>query len=283
MNKVVIDVKDLIKKFNGVNALDGISFSINSGEIFGFLGPSGSGKTTTVKILTKQIADFTGEVSIFGRNISEYGQSFYKQIGIVTDTSGLYENLSILDNLLPFAMIHNLEKGDCLNILEKVGLEIDAKKKVKQLSKGMKQRVIIARSLLHSPAILFLDEPTNGLDPANAQKIHHLLFELRNKGTSIFLTTHNMNEASLLCDNLALLFDGKIVESGNPKTICLKYNKERLFIVTDHSGKQFSFGDNERQEVAQKIMDGDVETIHSSEPTLEDVFLQITGRRLSND
>ena len=283
MKQNIISVQNLKKDYGDVVALNNVNFTIQAGEIFGFLGPSGAGKTTTVKILTKQLGKYSGEVKLFEKSLSKFGVELYDKIGIMTDTSGLYERLTVLDNLIPFAMIHKKEKRECIQVLKKVGLEAVERKKVSELSKGMKQRVILARAMLHRPDILFLDEPTSGLDPATAQMIYSVLKELKQTGTAIFLTTHNMNEAATLCDRLALLFNGQIVELGSPKEICLKYNNTKKYRVMDIFGNTYIFTDKEadRKRMAELFNRQAIETIHSCEPTLEQVFIEITGRGIN--
>lgn len=283
MKQNIISVQNLKKDYGDVVALNNVNFTVQAGEIFGFLGPSGAGKTTTVKILTKQLGKYSGEVKLFEKSLSKFGVELYDKIGIMTDTSGLYERLTVLDNLIPFAMIHKKEKRECIQVLKKVGLEAVERKKVSELSKGMKQRVILARAMLHRPDILFLDEPTSGLDPATAQMIYSVLKELKQTGTAIFLTTHNMNEAATLCDRLALLFNGQIVELGSPKEICLKYNNTKKYRVMDIFGNTYIFTDKEadRKRMAELFNRQAIETIHSCEPTLEQVFIEITGRGIN--
>lgn len=283
MKQNIISVQNLKKDYGDVVALNNVNFTVQAGEIFGFLGPSGAGKTTTVKILTKQLGKYSGEVKLFEKSLSKFGVELYDKIGIMTDTSGLYERLTVLDNLIPFAMIHKKGKRECIQVLKKVGLEAVERKKVSELSKGMKQRVILARAMLHRPDILFLDEPTSGLDPATAQMIYSVLKELKQTGTAIFLTTHNMNEAATLCDRLALLFNGQIVELGSPKEICLKYNNAKKYRVRDIFGNTYIFTDKEtdRKRMAELFNRQAIETIHSCEPTLEQVFIEITGRGIN--
>ena len=200
----------------------------------------------------------------------------------MTDNSGLYEKLSVYDNLHYFAKLLNVETKRIDQVLQRVGLLEDKKKPTGKLSKGMKQRLVLARAILHQPKMLFLDEPTSGLDPSTASEIHELLLELRDQGTAIFLTTHNMEEATKLCDNVALLFQGEIVESGKPKEVCLKYNTSKAYKVLLNDGTQVELQNT--KEDMQKLTDwlsaDEVMTLHSTEPTLETVFLTVTGREL---
>ncbi|SPP29618.1 putative ABC transporter, ATPase component [Brochothrix thermosphacta] len=278
----VLEMNHIAKEFGNRTALKDISINIKRGEILGFLGPSGAGKTTTIKILTGQLKQTSGTAILLGKDTREINESIYEQIGIVTDNSGLYEKLSVYDNLHYFAKLLNVETKRIDQVLQRVGLLEDKKKTTGKLSKGMKQRLVLARAILHQPKMLFLDEPTSGLDPSTASEIHELLLELRDQGTAIFLTTHNMEEATKLCDNVALLFQGEIVESGKPKEVCLKYNTSKAYKVLLNDGTQVELQNT--KEDMQKLTDwlsaDEVMTLHSTEPTLETVFLTVTGREL---
>ncbi|MGO2565244.1 MAG: ABC transporter ATP-binding protein [Brochothrix thermosphacta] len=278
----VLEMNHIAKEFGNRTALKDISINIKRGEILGFLGPSGAGKTTTIKILTGQLKQTSGTAILLGKDTREINESIYEQIGIVTDNSGLYEKLSVYDNLHYFAKLLNVETKRIDQVLQRVGLLEDKKKPTGKLSKGMKQRLVLARAILHQPKMLFLDEPTSGLDPSTASEIHELLLELRDQGTAIFLTTHNMEEATKLCDNVALLFQGEIVESGKPKEVCLKYNTSKAYKVLLNDGTQVELQNT--KEDMQKLTDwlstDEVMTLHSTEPTLETVFLTVTGREL---
>lgn len=278
----VLEMNHIAKEFGNRTALKDISINIKRGEILGFLGPSGAGKTTTIKILTGQLKQTCGTAILLGKDTREINESIYEQIGIVTDNSGLYEKLSVYDNLHYFAKLLNVETKRIDQVLQRVGLLEDKKKPTGKLSKGMKQRLVLARAILHQPKMLFLDEPTSGLDPSTASEIHELLLELRDQGTAIFLTTHNMEEATKLCDNVALLFQGEIVESGKPKEVCLKYNTSKAYKVLLNDGTQVELQNT--KEDMQKLTDwlsaDEVMTLHSTEPILETVFLTVTGREL---
>lgn len=280
MGEIVI--QNISKAFNEKCVLDEVKLTIKEGEIFGLLGPSGAGKTTLIKILTGQLKPDRGEGMIFGKSCSRLDREDYKMIGMVLDNSGLYDRLSCYDNMLLPARIYGVDKKRIEELLKRVGLEDAAKKAVEKLSKGMRQRLVLARALLHSPKLLFLDEPTSGLDPAVTQTIHGLLQELKQEGTTIFLTTHNMDEAYRLCDHVALLNDGRIVEYGVPEELCRKYNTQNIITILCKDKSMVKLKNT--RENADKIMgyfqDECVESIHSSEPNLETVFVELTGRRL---
>lgn len=272
----MIKVERVIKRFGDNVALNQISFSINEGEIFGFLGPSGSGKTTMINILTGQLQANSGKTELLGKDSQKLLPSDFEELGLVGDTSGYYEKLSLYNNLLLFARLYGVSKSRIEEILKQVGLYDSKDTPAEKLSTGMRQRMLLARALINCPKVLFLDEPTSGLDPTTSKKIHKLLQELKERGTTIFLTTHDMNEATLLCDNLAFLNKGDLIEQGSPSEIIQKYNTEKKVAVTysDSTKKVVRFEDLQ-QEDYKKMM-----TIHSCEPTLEDIFIKLTGEKL---
>jgi ABC transporter, ATP-binding protein len=272
----MIKVERVTKRFGDNIALNQISFSINEGEIFGFLGPSGSGKTTMINILTGQLQANSGKTELLGKDSQKLLPSDFEELGLVGDTSGYYEKLSLYNNLLLFARLYGVSKSRIEEILKQVGLYDSKDTPAEKLSTGMRQRMLLARALINYPKVLFLDEPTSGLDPTTSKKIHKLLQELKERGTTIFLTTHDMNEATLLCDNLALLNKGDLIEQGSPSEIIQKYNTEKKVAVTysDSTKKVVRFEDLQHEDY-KKMM-----TIHSCEPTLEDIFIKLTGEKL---
>ena len=278
----VIEVKDLIKKFDTKKVIDNISFEVAECNIFGFLGPSGAGKTTLIKILLGEYSATKGIVKVFGKKPENYSDEITNSISAVMDNFGLYERLTVYENLEVFSNIYKADKNEISSILEKVEISDSKNQIVSKLSKGMKQRLMIARALLNHPKLLFLDEPTSGLDPATSLKIHNLLFELKNNGTTIFLTTHNMEEATKMCDNVALLHLGKIVEFGAPKDICMRNNENNTIKIITKNNKEIILKNNKENasKIAKMFEQEDVLSIHSSEPTLENVFIKLTGKEL---
>lgn len=278
----IIEVKDLVKKFDKKKVIDNISFEVKEGSIFGFLGPSGAGKTTLIKILIGEYSITDGTVKVFDKEPEYYNEEITNKISAVMDNFGLYERLTVYENLEVFANIYKTSKNDIPSILKKVEL-LDAKNKVvSKLSKGMKQRLLLARALINHPKLLFLDEPTSGLDPATSLKIHNLLFELKNNGTTIFLTTHNMEEATKMCDTVALLHLGKIVEYGTPKEICMRHNEDNVIKIINKQNKEIVLKNTKANanKIAKMFEQEEVLSIHSSEPTLETVFIKLTGKEL---
>jgi ABC-2 type transport system ATP-binding protein len=211
----MISMENIVKRFSGQMVLSGVTFKVKEREIFGLLGPSGAGKTTIINILTNQLHADSGTHRI---GVSPF------ETGLMLDEDGLYVRLTCLENLHVFADIYGMPRTKSLDALRSVGLEDAVKKPVHKLSKGMRQRLSLARAILHAPKVLFLDEPTSGLDPGTARGIHKLIERRREDGATIFLTTHNMEEAVKLCDNVALLHKGRIVESGSPADICDRHN-----------------------------------------------------------
>ena len=274
----MIIVKNVTKKFNQKIALEEISFEVNKGEIFGFLGPSGSGKTTMIKILTGQLNADSGQTKLLGKVSEKLTPADLEQIGLVSDTSGFYEKLSLYKNLQAYAKLYGKPNARVDEVLKQVDLYDSKNLAAEKLSTGMKQRMFLARALINKPQVLFLDEPTSGLDPTTSKKIHELLLELKEAGTTIFLTTHDMNEATLLCDRLSLLNRGHLIEYGTPSSIIQKYNHEKKVQLTfaDETQTEITFEALGQTDLAQVV------AIHSCEPTLEEIFIQLTGEKLND-
>lgn len=281
----MIRCNDVYKSFSGKTVLSGIDFEIGDGEIFGFLGPSGAGKTTLIRILTGQLSFDKGLVTVFDKDISSLSGEDKKSIGIMMDQFGVYERLSCIDNLKVFADIYGVPTDIIKSTLQQVGLKDAGGKSASTLSKGMRARLSLARVFMHSPKLIFLDEPTSGLDPQTMRQIHKIILEKKKEGCTIFLTTHNMEEAYKLCDRVALLNEGVIVENGAPEEICRKYNHQKTIKMHLSSGEDVVIphesGSAER--ISRLLSDGSIETIHTSEPNLETVFLELTGRKIEED
>ena len=274
----MIIVKNVTKKFNQKIALEEISFEVKKGEIFGFLGPSGSGKTTMIKILTGQLNADSGQTELLGKVSEKLTPADLEQIGLVSDTSGFYEKLRLYKNLQAYAKLYGKSNSRVDEVLKQVDLYDSKNLAAEKLSTGMKQRMFLARALINKPQVLFLDEPTSGLDPTTSKKIHELLLDLKEAGTTIFLTTHDMNEATLLCDRLSLLNRGHLIEYGTPSSIIQKYNHEKKVQLTfaDETQTEIIFEELGQTDLAQVV------AIHSCEPTLEEIFIQLTGEKLND-
>ncbi len=270
----ILKAAQLTKTFGNVKALDHCDLEIRKGEIFGYLGPSGAGKTTTIKLLTGQLHSDIGQITVFGKD--PFSPDIKRQIGIMSDMSGLYEKMTVYENLDIFSDIYGIrdKKNMIRKALQAVDLLGSAKKKVEKLSKGMKQRLVFARTIIHSPSLLFLDEPTANLDPATADEIRELIKKLNRNGATIFLTTHNMEEAEELCHRIALLNKGKIVENGSPEELKLKYAEKKVLITTRDGKTEVPL---EKDRIVKILEEAeDILMIHSEEPSLRDVFLTLT-------
>ncbi len=283
----MIEVKQVTYSYkkDGAPAVKNVNFSIEKGEIFGFLGPSGAGKSTTQGILAGLLEIQQGEIFIDGALRSAHpGKEFFNRIGMGFEIPNVYKKLSGLDNLNFHAKLYDGETEDAMEVLEMVGLADDAKKRAGAYSKGMKQRLGFARSLMNKPDIWFLDEPTMGLDPGTANSIKGIIKRKQSEATTIFLTTHNMFVAEELCDRVAFIVDGSIVAVDTPKNLKLKYGKMRVVVEYEQKGvlfsKEFGLSGDEKAEFQRFIGEHEVKTVHSGEPSLEEIFIKLTGRGL---
>ncbi|MEZ4507744.1 MAG: ABC transporter ATP-binding protein [Thermomicrobiales bacterium] len=279
-----IDVRNLSKHYGAVRAVDDISFSVERGEIFGLLGHNGAGKTTTIRMMTGRTKPTGGSVRIAGFDAVTQLEQIKPLINLVFEDQNLYERMSGQDNLAFFAKLYGVPKSRVSTLLDRVGLDAEARKrKVKTYSSGMKQRLLIARALINDPKILFLDEPTRGLDPSSARELRQIVREMSEQGTTVVLCTHYMEEADELCDRVAFMSSGKIVAMDTPQELKLMYGtpsarlllKDRSELLVDLDSP------DDARRVEQLMANGEVLTIHSQEGTLEDVFVNVAGRPLS--
>ena len=279
MMEECIRITNLTKTFQGKTALNQLNCVVRQGKIYGFLGPSGAGKTTTIKLLTGQLSPQSGELTVLGQPVVCGCGSLYSQIGVLTDTSGFYEKMTVRENLRLFARISQTSQTRVQQVLTQLGLADHQNKKAEKLSRGMKQRLMFARAILHQPKLLFLDEPTANLDPATSADVHALIREMNRQGTTIFLTTHNMEEAQELCDRVAFLNEGHLVEEGTPQALRLKYAEDSVELCYQDGTTLRVRKEPEAIREALKH-EGRLLTIHSQEPDLKTIFLQLTGRDL---
>ena len=284
----MITIKDLRYKYQNTNqeAVKGISFAIARGEIFGFLGPSGAGKSTTQNILIKLLDGYEGEIQLYGKDLKEFGSELYEKIGVSFELPNHFLKLSAVDNLAFFQSLYTDPTRDIDQLLDLVGLLEHKKVRVENFSKGMKMRLNFVRSLLNDGDILFLDEPTVGLDPVNAKNIKNIILEQKARGKTIFITTHNMQVADDLCDRVAFIVDGQIVEIDQPDELKLKHGQHvvqvEYYLNEQIETKSFSLdGIGDNQDFLQILKSYQIRTLHSQETTLEDVFIKVTGRRLA--
>ncbi len=265
--------------------LKNMSFYVETGEIFGFLGPSGAGKSTTQKILIGLLKEYQGRVSIFDKELSQWKSDFYEKVGVSFEMPNHFLKLTAFENLNYFRSLYKQSGPSPENLLEMVGLEGDGNLLVSQYSKGMKNRLSVARSLLNEPELLFLDEPTAGLDPINARRIKDLILAQKTHGRTVFLTTHDMQVAESLCDRVALIVEGEIKLIDSPRQLKLLYGRPRVRVEYRKNShvdwKEFSLiGLGENTDFLDLLRNNPVETIHTMEATLEDIFIQVTGRSL---
>lgn len=282
----MIEVRNLTFSYSrDKQTLHGLDFTVGDGEIFGFLGPNGSGKSTTQKILTGILQGHGGKVSLFGQDISvAHGQEFFQKIGVLFEFPYLYANLSAVDNLNYFASFYPREqRRDVGELLDTLEFKPDfLKKPVSSYSKGMRQRVSMARALVSTPQLLFLDEPTSGLDPSGAVLFRKIIEQERKKGTTVFVTTHNMVDADLLCDRVAFISNGNLVALDTPRHLKEKNSNHWVVIDYLYEGQRESKTiEAPELEAGIPFAHDEILSIHSQEPTLEDMFIQYTGRGLS--
>jgi fluoroquinolone transport system ATP-binding protein len=267
-------------------AVRGLTFSVQPGEIFGFLGPSGAGKSTTQKVLIGLLREYEGSVSVFGRDLAAWGPEYYEQVGVSFELPNHYLKLTARENLVYFSALYGGPVESPEQLLAMVGLEKDGELLVSQYSKGMKNRLSVARALLHRPQLLFLDEPTAGLDPVNARRIRDVILAQKAAGKTIFLTTHDMAVAESLCDRVAFLVDGEIKLIGRPQELKLQYGRP-LVRVQYQNGAGASYQDFPLEELGENkafielLRRQPVQTMHTQEATLDDIFVEVTGRKLA--
>lgn len=282
----VIEVKELSYSYGKNLAVDKISFFVNSGEIFGFLGPNGAGKTTTLKLLIGLLKPKEGKISILGFDMQKDSKKVQRKIGVCFEYTNLYEELTTKENLELFAKIFGIRNFNSYEILEKVGLKGKEKELVKTFSKGMKQRLMVARALVNNPELLFLDEPTAGLDPVSSKEIRNIILEEKKLGKTIFLTTHDMYEADKLSDKVAFINYGKIVALDTPLNLKQKFGKRSIkFKLLKKDGEIYDQEvtldkEDTLEMVLNTFKNEKILTLHSEEATLEDIFIKITGRGL---
>ena len=267
-------------------ALRKIDFEVKEGEIFGFLGPSGAGKSTTQKVLNGILKNYQGKVIVNGQDVAKIHRSFYEQIGVAFEFPNLYSRLTALENLNLFASFYKTETEEPERLLNMVGLLPDKNTRVEAFSKGMKMRLNFIRALINKPRLLFLDEPTSGLDPVNARQMKNIIMDMKKKGTTIFLTTHNMADADELCDRLAFMVEGQLPVINETKALKLQHGRKLVRVNYKDKGNLVSHDFeltklSENHSFQSVLQHNEIETIHTLEASLEDIFIKITGQKLS--
>ena len=285
MSEPAIRVDGVSYAYGDVKAVADVSFSVAQGEVLGFLGPNGAGKSTTIKLLTGQMRPQSGAIAILGMDVAKDRDAIQGRIGVCFEEKNLYLNLSANENLRFFARLFGIRDFDPTPLLQRVGLADRAGDRVKGFSKGMQQRLMVARCLINAPDILFLDEPTDGLDPVSSQAIRRVIEEEAARGAAILLTTHDMDEADKLSDRVAFINDGTIAALDTPENLKLAHGQRAVRVRTRENGEvreqvvpldASDTGDQLKEVVGA----AGLLTIHTEEATLEAVFITLTGRGL---
>lgn len=286
----LISVENLAFTYPGASSptLKGLNFRIEKGEIFGFLGPSGAGKSTTQNILIGLLSGYRGSARVMDGEVDAWGQDYFENIGVSFELPNHYLKLSALENLTYFRSLYQGNTLEPLDVLGRVGLADHAEERVARFSKGMKIRLNVARSLIHRPKILFLDEPTSGLDPVNANRIRQLILDVRGEGTTVFVTTHNMQLADDLCDRVAFINNGELAAIEAPSVLKKQHGRRvvRVEYRTDSDDpavREFPFdGLGENTDFLELLKEPNrIETMHSEEATLDRIFIKVTGSELT--
>ncbi len=272
---------------NKENTIKGISFEIAKGEIFGFLGPSGAGKSTTQMIMIKILENFEGTIHYNGKDITEFSDEFYEEIGVSFEMPIHFTKMTAMENIDFFSALYK-KKGDIEALMKRVKLWEDRDKMVGEYSKGMKIRLNIVRALLNQPNMLFLDEPTNGLDPMNAMILKDMIREFRDEGGTVFITSHIMSDIDQLCDRVAFIVDGEIIEMDSPRNLKIKYGKRTMTLEYKENNETVKVefpldGIGKNKEFINLLQTKEIETLHSGETTLEDIFIKVTGVNLKDE
>lgn len=281
-------VKNLVFKYpkNTENTIKGIDFEIKHGEVFGFLGPSGAGKTTTQKILVKLLNYEMGDIHFDEKDLKSFNDVFYEEIGVCFEMPISFSKLTAMENLEFFQKLYK-NHAEIQPLMERLGLWEDRNKLVGEYSKGMKIRLNLVRALLNKPKMLFLDEPTNGLDPKNSRIVKEIIREFAHNGGTVFLTSHIMSDVDELCDRVAFITDGKIAEIDSPRNLKIKYGKRTVTVEYKENNQTqirvFNMDEIKTEEFTQLIQNKEIETIHSGETTLEEIFIQVTGVKLHGE
>lgn len=284
----MIRVQNLQYMYAGAHepSLREVAFDVEDGQVFGFLGPSGAGKTTTQKVLIGLLDGYAGTVQLFDQEVSEWGRELYEHIGVSAEAPNHYRKLTGRENLELFASLYGGAVRDPLALFERVGMGDAIDRRVGTYSRGMQMRLNVIRALIHDPELVFLDEPTGGIDPGNARAVKAIIEELREEGTTVFLTTHDMTVADQLCDQVAFIVDGRLPVVDTPRALKLEHGEPTVEVEYRADGtferRAFALADLDTDEAFHDLLQsGHIETIHTEEATLEDVFIAVTGEHLT--
>lgn len=285
--EIMIKVDELVFAYSGTDepAVNDLSFSVDAGEIFGFLGPNGAGKSTTQKVLIGLLGNYQGEVRILDREVRDWGSDLYEQVGVGFELPVHYGRLTARENLRYFSSLYQDETEDIDDLLEQVDLLDQADIRVERFSKGMRVRLSFARAVLGRPRLLFLDEPTTGLDPLSARRIKDLILKRRDDGATIFLTTHDMNTADEICNRVAFLVEGRIALIDAPRALKVRFGERRVrleFADESVAAQEFPLQALvENQAFLSALREPSLQTIHTQETSLESIFIRVTGEELA--
>jgi fluoroquinolone transport system ATP-binding protein len=285
---MIIEVKNLRFTYPGAReqTIKGVDFSIAPGEVFGFLGPSGAGKSTIKKILIGILKSYAGRVTVLGREARLSRPDYYEKIGVAFEVPNLYSKFTALENLLFFRSLYSGETEEPRSLLAMVGLEAEANSRVAQFSKGMRHRLNLCRAFLNRPEIVFLDEPTAGLDPVNVKRVKEIIMAKKAHGTTVFLATHNMKFAEDVCDRVAFINDGGICLIDSPRSLKLQQGQKKVRLEYRENGsvqtQDFALrGIAVNPVFLELLREEKVETMHTLEASLEEIFIAVTGRSLT--
>ncbi len=284
----VIAIRNLTKTYKDVIAVKDLSLTVNSGEIFGFLGPNGAGKTTTLRVLTSLAKPSSGSISVSGFDVTKEADKVKKVIGVVQQHLTLDLDLNVKENMELHARLHHIPSNErnqrIAELLEYVGLTKQSEKMVEELSGGMKKAAMIARALIHKPKVLFLDEPTVGLDVQMRRRMWDLIRSLSRDGTTIFLTTHYIEEAEALCGRVGIVHEGRLIALGEPSELRKTVGMTTVEILVDGKFTRYEhFPDREAATRYVQSLSSDVKTIIIRDSSLEDVFVELTGKTVGED
>jgi ABC-2 type transport system ATP-binding protein len=285
MTETAIRVENVTFAYGDLEAVRGVTFDVAPGEVLGFLGPNGAGKSTTIKILTGQLTPKSGTAQVLGVDVTKDDPVMQAQIGVCFEEKNLYDSMSGSENLKFYASLFGINDVDTDDLLRRVGLADRADDRVAKYSKGMRQRLMMARTLVNQPKVLFLDEPTDGLDPVSSQAIRNLIKQEAERGAAVLLTTHDMNEADELSDRVAFINEGKLYAVDTPENLKLKHGKRSVRVRTRDGGQVHeqvvSLDEGGAGDILQAAVGSpDLMTIHTEEATLEAIFIEMTGRGL---
>lgn len=285
MSDAAIQVSGIRYAYGNVQAVKGVDFTVASGETLGFLGPNGAGKSTTIKMLTGQLDAQAGSIRILGRDMPAQKDEIQGRMGVCFEEKNLYLNMTAVENLLFFSRLFGMRRFDPGPFLQRVGLYDRRDERVQGYSKGMRQRLMVARSLINTPDVLFLDEPTDGLDPVSSKAIRAIVREETARGAAVLLTTHDMMEADKLSDRVAFINEGKILAMDTPERLKLSHGSRSVKVrSSDGDGVQETSISLDAEDAGERIRQAvsvkGLMTIHTEEATLEDVFIEFAGRGL---